>query len=125
MINVLSAALRAIPKQKITYKKFIRVAPNRLGLMVNVYGDPVTVDGSIQPASADTLYKLGIANTGDIYVCFLHGDAVSVAEMQSNDLIINKDGEVFNIFKSDRWYDYPNQDWNRVFLRRAKNYGSN
>lgn len=125
MINVLSAALRAIPKQKIKYKKFIRVAPNRLGLMVNVYGDPVTVDGSIQPASADTLYKLGIANTGDIYVCFLHGDAVSVAEMQSNDLIINKDGEVFNIFKSDRWYDYPNQDWNRVFLRRAKNYGSN
>lgn len=125
MINVLSAALKAIPKQQITYKKFIRVAPNRLGLMVNVYGDPITVDGSIQPASADTLYKLGIANTGDIYVCFLHGDAVSVAEMQSNDLIINKDGEVFNIFKSDRWYDYPNQDWNRVFLRRAKNYGSN
>lgn len=125
MINVLSAALKAIPKQQITYKKFLRVAPNRLGLMVNVYGDPITVAGSIQPASADTLYKLGIANTGDIYVCFLHGDAVSVAEMQSNDLIINKDGEVFNIFKSDRWYDYPNQDWNRVFLRRAKNYGSN
>ena len=125
MINVLSAALKAIPKQQITYKKFIRVAPNRLGLMVNVYGDPITVAGSIQPASADTLYKLGIANTGDIYVCFLHGDAVSVAEIQSNDLIINKDGEVFNIFKSDRWYDYPNQDWNRVFLRRAKNYGSN
>ena len=125
MINVLSAALKAIPKQQITYKKFLRVAPNRLGLMVNVYGDPITVAGSIQPASADTLYKLGIANTGDIYVCFLHGDAVSVAEIQSNDLIINKDGEVFNIFKSDRWYDYPNQDWNRVFLRRAKNYGSN
>lgn len=125
MINVLSAALKAIPKQKITYKKFLGVSPNRIGLMVNTYGDPITVDGSIQPASADTLYKLGIANTGDIFVCFLHGDAVSVAEMQSNDLIINSAGEKFNIFKSDRWFDYPNQDWNRVFLRRAKNYGNN
>lgn len=123
MINVLAAALKAIPKQEIKYKKFLRVAPNKIGNMVNVYSEAVTVNGSIQPASADTLYKLGIANTGDIYVCFLHGDAVSVAEMQSNDLIINSAGEVFNIFKSDRWYDYPDQDWNRVFLRRAKNYG--
>ena len=124
MINVLKAALRAIPTQKITYKKFIGVRPNRIGLMVNTYADPVTVDGSIQPASADTLYKLGIANTGDIFVCVLQGDAVSVAEVQSNDLIINTAGEVFNIFKSDRWYDYPDQNWNRILLRRAKNYGS-
>ena len=124
MINVLSAALKAIPKQKIQYKKFTGVAANGIGLMVNTYATAITVDGSIQPASADTLYKLGIANTGDIYVCFLHGDAVSVAEMQSNDLIINSAGETFNIFKSDRWYDYPDQDWNRVFLRRAKNYGN-
>ena len=124
MINVLKAALRAIPVQRITYKKFKRVAPNGIGLMVNVYENPVTVNGSIQPASADTLYKLGIANTGDIYVCVLEGDAVSVAEMQSNDLIINASGEVFNIFKSDRWYDYPDQNWNRVLVRRAKNYGN-
>lgn len=123
MINVLKAALRAIPTQKITYRKFVGVRPNCIGIMVNTYADPVTVDGSIQPASADTLYKLGIANTGDIFVCVLQGDAVSVAEVQSNDLIINSAGEVFNIFKSDRWYDYPDQNWNRVLLRRAKNYG--
>lgn len=123
MINVLASALKLIPKQNITYRKFKKVSGNCIGIMVNEYYPDVTVKGSIQPASADTLYKLGIANTGDIYVCFLHGDAVSVAEMQSNDLIINSAGEVFNIFKSDRWYDYPNQDWNRVFLRRAKDYG--
>lgn len=125
MINVLGTALRVIPKQKITYKKFKKVTANSIGMMVNEYESPVVTSGSIQPASADTLYKLGIANTGDIFVCFLHGDAVSVAEMQSNDLIINTAGEVFNIFKSDRWYNYPNQDWNRVFLRRAKEYGHN
>lgn len=124
MINVLRAALKLIPKQQIQYKKFKMVAPNRIGMMVNVYENPVTVNGSIQPASADTLYKLGIANTGDIYVCVLEGDAVSVAEMQSNDIIINSSGEVFNIFRSDRWYDYPDQNWNKVLLRRAKNYGN-
>lgn len=124
MINVLRAALRVIPTQQITYKKFLKVEPNGIGLMVNVYAAPVTVNGSIQPASADTLYKLGIANTGDIYVCVLEGDAVSVAELQSNDLIINKAGETFNIFKSDRWYDYPDQNWNRILVRRAKNYDS-
>lgn len=123
MINVLRAALKLIPKQQIIYKKFKMVAPNRIGMMVNVYEDPITVNGSIQPASADTLYKLGIANTGDIYVCLLEGDAVSVAEMQSNDLILNSAGEVFNIFRSDRWFDYPGQNWNKVLLRRAKNYG--
>lgn len=123
MINVLRAALKLIPKQQIVYKKFLRVAPNGIGLMVNVYDNPVTVNGSIQPASVDTLYKLGIANTGDIYVCVLEGDAVSVADIQSNDLII-KGSEVFNIFRSDRWYDYPDQNWNRILLRRAKNYGS-
>lgn len=123
MINVLASALKIIPKQQITYKKFKAVVPNRIGMMVNTYYDPVTVEGSIQPASADTLYKLGIANTGDIYTCFLHGDAVSIADIQSNDLII-RGNEVFNIFKSDRWYDYPGQDWNRVFLRRAKDYGN-
>lgn len=123
MINVLATALKVIPKQKITYKKFKKVEPNSIGMMVNTYYDPVTVDGSIQPASADTLYKLGIANTGDIYTCFLHGDTVSIAEIQSNDLIL-RGNEVFNIFKSDRWYDYPGQDWNRIFLRRAKNYGN-
>ena len=124
MINVLKAALGIIPKQQITYKKFKAVAPNGIGNLVNTYYEPVTVSGSIQPADADTLYKLGIANTGDIYTCFLHGDAVSIAEMQSNDIIINSAGEVFNVFRSDRWYDYPGQDWNRVFIRRAKKYGN-
>ena len=77
----------------------------------------------IQLFSTHYLVNQATANTGDIYTCFLHGDAVSIAEMQSNDLIINSAGEVFNVFRSDRWYDYPGQDWNRVFIRRAKKYG--
>ena len=124
MINVLKRALNIIPKQKVTYKKFLRVSVNTIGNQVNVYDTPVTVEGSIQPTDQDTLYKLGIANTGDIYTVFLRGNAVSIAQIQSNDLIIGANGQVYNIFRADIWEDYPNQDWNRILVKRAKNYGN-
>lgn len=123
MINVLGAALSILPKQNITYKKFIGVRPNNIGILVNTYADPVTVVGSIQPASDDTLYKLGIANTGDIFTCYLHGNLVSIADVQSNDIVVDAAGNVYNIFRSDKWSTYPGQDWNRIFLRRSKKYG--
>lgn len=122
MINVLAAALQVIPTQKITYKKWLSNLPNNVGMLIPQYADPITVDGSIQPASDDTLYKLGIANTGDIYICYLRGNAVSIADMQSNDVIIGANGEEYNIFRSDKWSGYPGQDWNRIFIRRAKKY---
>ena len=122
MMNVLAAALQVIPTQKITYKKWIGLSPNSIGIMRNTYANPVTVDGSIQPASDDTLYKLGISNTGDIYTCYLRGNAVSIADLQSNDVIIGANGEEYNIFRSDKWSGYPGQDWNRIFIRRKKNY---
>lgn len=123
MINVLRAALKLVPKQLITYKKFIRVSANALGNQINEYEAPITVIGSIQPADNDTLYKLGIANTGDYFICYIHGNALSIAQLQSNDVIIGSDGQVYNIFQSEMWYDYPDQDWNKIIIRRAKNYG--
>ena len=123
MINVLGAALSILPKQNITYQKFIGVRPNSIGILVNTYADPITVVGSIQPASDDTLYKLGIANTGDIFTCYLHGNLVSIADVQSNDIVVDAAGNVYNIFRSDKWSTYPGQDWNRIFLRRSKKYG--
>ena len=124
MINVLKCALNVIPKQAITYRKFLRQAPSAIGLIKNVYAPDVSVVGSIQPIDADTMYKLGIANTGDVFTCWLHGDVVSVAEIQSNDLIIGNDGTVYNVFRSEKWSGYPYQDWNMIFIRRAKNYGN-
>lgn len=124
MINVLRHALKIIPKQKVTYKKFKGVAVNFIGNQINTYYDAITVEGSIQPTDQDTLYKLGIANTGDIYTVFLHGNAVSIAKIQSNDIIIGSDGQVYNIFRADIWVDYPDQDWNRILVKRAKNYGN-
>lgn len=124
MMNVLARALKIIPKQKVTYKKFKKVTVNLIGNQVNVYEAPITVEGSIQPTDQDTLYKLGIANTGDIYTVYLRGSAVSIAQIQSNDLIIGSNGQVYNIFRSDIWFDYPDQDWNRVLVKRAKKYGN-
>lgn len=123
-MNVLKRALNVIPKQQVTYKKFKKVVVNILGQQVNTYETSVTVEGSIQPTDQDTLYKLGIANTGDIYTVFLRGNAVSIAQIQSNDLIIGADGTVYNIVRADIWEYYPDQDWNRVLVKRAKKYGS-
>ena len=124
MINVLARALRIIPKQQVTYKKFKRVVVNALGNQVNEYYQPITVEGSIQPTDQDTLYKLGIANTGDIYTVFLRGNAVSIAQIQSNDVIVGANKQEYNIFRADIWIDYPDQDWNRILVKRKKNYGN-
>ena len=123
-MNVLKRALRIIPRQYVTYKKFKKVTVNSIGNQVNEYYTEITVEGSIQPTDQDTLYKLGIANTGDIYTVFLRGDAVSIAKVQSNDVIIGSDGQVYNIFRADIWNNYPDQDWNRILVKRAKNYGN-
>ena len=124
MMNVLARALKIIPKQKVTYKKFKSVSVNSIGNQVNVYETPITVEGSIQPTDQDTLYKLGIANTGDIYTVFLRGSAVSIAQIQSNDVIVGSNGQVYNIFRADIWKDFPDQDWNRILVKRAKKYGN-
>ena len=124
MINVLARALKIIPKQKVTYKKFKKVTVNAIGNQVNEYETPITVEGSIQPTDQDTLYKLGIANKGDIYTVFLRGNAVRIAQIQSNDIIIGSNGQVYNIFRADNWDFYPDQDWNRILVKRAKKYGN-
>ncbi len=124
MLNVLAKALNIIPKQKVTYKKFKAVTVNAIGNQVNTYETPITVEGSIQPTDQDTLYKLGIANTGDIYTVYLRGSAVSIAQIQSNDVIVGSNGQIYNIFRADIWYDYPDQDWNRILVKRAKKYGN-
>lgn len=122
MFNLLKSALNIIPKQTIKYKKFVSRAPNALGNMVNTYGQEITTTASIQPAGRDTLYKLGIADTGDIYVVYLHGDVIGANKISSNDLIIDSKGNKYNIFRTDVWFDYPNQDWNKLLVRRIKSY---
>lgn len=122
MFNLLKSALNVIPKQTVYYRKFISRTPNELGNMVNKYSAKKTTTGSIQPAGRDTLYKLGIADTGDIYVVYLHGNVVGQNKIESNDQIIDTKGNVYNIFRTDVWFDYPEQDWNKLLVRRVKNY---
>lgn len=122
MINVLAAALNIIPTQSITYKKWLGKTTSDIGLVQNEYAAPITVQGNIQPIDADTIYKLGIAENDDVYVCWLRGNALSISQLQSNDIITGADGVIYNIFKSDKWSSYPAQDWNKILLRRAKNY---
>lgn len=122
MFNVLKTAFNMIPKQTVYYRKFVKRAPNALGNLVNQYGTKKATTGSIQPAGRDTLYKLGIADTGDIYVVYLHGNIVGANKLESNDQIIDAKGNLYNIFRTDVWFDYPEQDWNKLLVRRVKDY---
>lgn len=121
MKNLLAAALKIIPKQTVVYRKYLSRTTNSIGNMVNTYAEPVTVTASVQPAGADLLHKLGIANAGDFFVVHVHTNAISVAETSSSD-IIEINGQKYNIFKTDDWSQYPGQDWNRILIQRAKNY---
>jgi len=122
MFNVLKSALNIIPKQVIYYRKFLGRKPNSIGNMVNTYGDKVAIIGSIQHAERSLLYKMGIANTEDVYTVWLHTNAQGVSEIESADQIIGPDGSVYNVIDTDVWYDYPAQDWNKILVRRAKKY---
>ena len=122
MFNLLKKALNIIPKQQVSYRNFVSRTPNALGNMVNTYTDYKTVEGSIQPAGVTLLYKLGIADTGDLYTVYLRADACGIDKLKSNDQIKDSQGNVYNIIRTDVWFDYPNQDWNKLLVRRIKNY---
>lgn len=122
MFNVLKSALNIIPKQVVYYRKFISRQPNEIGNIVNTYGKKIAITGSIQHAERSLLYKMGIANTEDVYTVWLHVNALGVSEIESNDQIIGSDGSVYNVIDADVWYDYPVQDWNKILVRRAKHY---
>ena len=47
MINVLKAALNVIPKQEITYRKYLRQVPSGIGLLKNVYDGDVKVIATV------------------------------------------------------------------------------
>ncbi len=121
--NVLAQALSVIPRQTIRYKKFIKNIPNDVGNLVPQYAPEKITEGSLQPAGAQLLWKLGIANVPDLYVCYLRADVVSEVDATSNDIITDANGNVFNIFRTDRWFQYPCQDWNKIIVQRKKNYG--
>lgn len=122
MFNVLRAALRVVPNQTVTYRKFKSRTPNAVGNLVNTYGEEIKASGSIQPAGANLLYKLGIANTEDLFVVYIRANVLSQAEIQSNDQIIDSHGNQYNVVRADIWFGYPNQDWNKLLVRRVKNY---
>ena len=122
MLNVLKSALNIIPKQTIYYRKFLGRQPNSIGNMVNTYSDKIAVVGSIQHEERSLLYKMGIANTEDVYAVWLHTNAQGLSEIASNDQIIGNDGSIYNVIDADIWYNYPSQDWNKVLVRRAKKY---
>lgn len=122
MFNLLKSALNIIPKQTIYYRKFISRKPNELGNMVNTYGEKKAIIGSIQHAERSLLYKMGIANTEDVYTVWLHTNAQGISEIESNDQIIGHDGSIYNVIDTDVWAEYPYQDWNKILVRRQKNY---
>lgn len=122
MFNVLKSALRVIPNQTVKYRKFISRTPNDMGNLVNTYGPVISVSGSIQPAGANLLYNLGIANTPDMFVVYLRANVLSVAEIKSNDQIIDSQGNEYNVVRADIWFGYPEQDWNKLLVQRVKNY---
>lgn len=122
MFNLLKNALKLIPKQAVYYRKFQTRNVNALGNMVNTYGNKQQTTGSIQPAGANLLYKLGIADTGDLYVVYLRANALGINKLASNDQILDNKGNIYNIIKTDIWFDYPMQDWNKLLVRRVKDY---
>lgn len=124
MINVLACALNLLPTQTIKIRKYRpQLHITETGQINNVYAPVTTFSGSIQPADTDTLYKLGIGNAGDIWFMWVRTNALSISELNSNDIIIDANGNEFNIFRSDKWSQYPAQDWNKIFLKRIKPYG--
>lgn len=122
MFNLLKSALNIIPKQKVFYRQFKSRTANAMGDLINTYETQVSITASIQPAGANLLYKMGIADTGDLYVVYLHANAVGINKIASNDQIIDSKGNYYNVISTDVWYDYPEQDWNKILVKRVKSY---
>jgi hypothetical protein len=106
MINVLSAALNALPKQKFKLKRFIRWREDDAGLKICDYMEPVDVVGNVQPVKLDMYQKLGLDFKKTYLKIWVLLEAINVLDGENSPDILTINGVDYTPIQKLDWLNY-------------------
>lgn len=126
--NILSAALRVIPKVRIEYRKFISRSVSDFGVVTMNYSDWTTTYGMVEPGRvrAFTSSNLAEKNYSDFGLDWSeHGISVWISNVNLSNTADNDgsdqvrfNGKIFNVDEVEDWDVY--NSWSRVYCVEDK-----
>lgn len=117
--NLLLTALEIIPKQDVSFQKFLGNLPNVNGIEAPTYGDMVNTIGSVQKVSGGVKYQLGLSLQENYRHVWLPNDVYGIDGDVSNDIVWYK-GKKWNVVQQDDWFDYDG--WVGLIVCEDKSY---
>jgi hypothetical protein len=120
MINLLYAALSALPKQNFQIRKFIDFQEDSAGLKINRYSLPQDAIGNIQAVNNEIYKKLGLDFEKN-YLMLWSLEPIKVLNGQNAPDMILIDGKAFKPIRELDWYGY--NGWTCVLILEDKENG--
>lgn len=116
--NLLNAALRIIPKQRIIWRKFTGFDIDEQGLKINRYAEGVELTGSVQAVDRNIYDQLGLDQEKEYLAVYAPADIKGVAGQDAPD-IVEFGGVVYKVVRNYPWYFYDG--WSGVVVVKADN----
>lgn len=101
--NLLNVALGAVGSQPVEWSAFTGMTTNAAGVRVATWADPVTVRGSIQPASETLLQQLGLDRTKE-YVTFYASQSFTRPDRDMAGDKLTYAGKTYQVQSPTRWF---------------------
>jgi len=111
-MNLLNQALAQHKKTKAEWHPMKERTLDDRGVYVNTYCSPVTIYGSFQPMSMNTIKALGLDLTKQYYVLYTSNPVLPVVKTSSDRIVIQC--REFEILSVVDWFDYDG--WRQVNL---------
>ena len=115
--NLLNAALRIIPKQRIVWRKFAGFDIDEQGLKINRYAEGVELTGSVQAVDRNIYDQLGLDQEKEYLAVYAPADIKGVAGQDAPD-IVEFGGGVYKVVRNYPWYFYDG--WSGVVVVKAE-----
>lgn len=115
--NLLNAALRIIPKQRIVWRKFAGFDIDEQGLKINRYAEGVELTGSVQAVDRNIYDQLGLDQEKEYLAVYAPADIKGVAGQDAPD-IVEFGGGVYKVVRNYPWYFYDG--WAGVVVIKAE-----
>lgn len=116
--NLLNAALRIIPKQRIIWRKFTGYAVDGQGLRINQYDAGKELFGSVQAVDRSLYDQLGLDQEKEYLTVYAPADIKGVSAQNAPD-IIEFGGAAYKVVRNYPWYFY--NGWAGVVVVKADN----
>ena len=118
--NLLSTVQTVIGKQDYQIRKWVEKVTNAAGYDVDVYEEPETRSGSIQPIARGSFQNLGLDFSKN-YIQIFDVELIDVLSRSENaDQIIWQD----SVYKAEGNFDWQNSgNWNSVLCVRVSDAG--